>query len=158
MQNCKLGHFIVLANKMNFGILISVAQKNETKRPTAPCYQTKFKPPKKQSKQSRTLSDNIKKFLARKDEEEKQKALEEKKKKENLLSLRDQKAQNQINKHLKVCKAANKSVIEDAIDSENTAITIAEFPKQSFVRTSSGVVDIGHERTKSTASLSSARG
>ncbi|XP_011166674.1 protein SPT2 homolog [Solenopsis invicta] len=112
---------------MDFGTVISVAQKNETKKQTVPdrCYQTKFTPPKKQSKQSKSLSDNIKKFLARKEEEERQKALQEKRKKENLLSLRDQKTQNRINKHLKVCKAANKSVIEDAIDSENTAITIA---------------------------------
>lgn len=49
---------------------------------TVPCYQTKFTPLKKQSKQSKTLSDNIKKFLARKEEEEKQKAFEEKRKKE----------------------------------------------------------------------------
>ncbi|XP_011636227.1 protein SPT2 homolog [Pogonomyrmex barbatus] len=110
---------------MDFGTLISVAQKNETKKQSVPCYQTKFTPPKKQSKQSKTLSENIKKFLARKEEEERKKALEEKRKKENLLALRDQKAQNRINKHLKVCKSANKSVIEDAIDSENTAITIA---------------------------------
>ncbi|XP_018302337.1 protein SPT2 homolog isoform X2 [Mycetomoellerius zeteki] len=116
---------VVVANKMDFGTLISVAQKNEVKKQTVPCYQTKFTPLKKQSKQSKTLSDNIKKFLARKEEEEKQKAFEEKRKKENLLALRDQKTQNRINKHLKVCKAANKSVIEDAIDSENTAITIA---------------------------------
>ncbi|KAL0103095.1 hypothetical protein PUN28_017438 [Cardiocondyla obscurior] len=111
---------------MDFGTLISVARKNETKKQQiSPCYQTKFTAPKKQSKQSKALSDNIKKFLARKEEEEKRKVLEEKKKKENLLALRDQKTQNRINKHLKVCKAANKSVIEDAIDNENTAITIA---------------------------------
>ncbi|XP_011859018.1 PREDICTED: protein SPT2 homolog [Vollenhovia emeryi] len=110
---------------MDFGTLISVARKNETKKQTAPCYETKFTPPKKQSKQSKTLSENIKKFLARKEEEEKRKALEERRKKENLLSLRDQKTQNRINKHLKVCKAANKSVIEDAVDNENTAITVA---------------------------------
>ncbi|KAL6428437.1 hypothetical protein ACFW04_008602 [Cataglyphis niger] len=110
---------------MDFGTLINVAQKNETKKQIVPCYQTKFTPPKKQTKQSKTLSDNIKKFLARKEEEERQKALEEKRKRENLLALRDSKAQSRINKHLKVCKAANKSVIADAIDSENTAITIA---------------------------------
>lgn len=116
---------LAIASKMDFGTLISVAQKNETKKQTAKCYQTKFTAPKKVSKQSKALSDNIKKFLARKEEEERRKALEEKRKKENLLALRDQKTQNRINKHLKVCKAANKSVIEDAIDSENTAITIA---------------------------------
>lgn len=44
---------------------------------------------------------------------------------QNLLALRDSKAQSRISKHLKVCKAANKSVIADAIDNENTAITIA---------------------------------
>ncbi|KAL6428439.1 hypothetical protein ACFW04_008602 [Cataglyphis niger] len=112
---------------MDFGTLINVAQKNETKKQIVPCYQTKFTPPKKQTKQSKTLSDNIKKFLARKEEEERQKALEEKRKRENLLALRDSKAQSRINKHLKVCKAANKSVIADAIDSENTAITIAGY-------------------------------
>ncbi|CAD1478106.1 unnamed protein product, partial [Heterotrigona itama] len=89
------------------------------------CYQTKFSPPKKSSKQNKSLSENIKKFLARKEEEERQKALEEKKKRENLLALRDHKAQSRINKHLKVCKAANKSVLPDAIDNENTAVTMA---------------------------------
>jgi protein SPT2 len=49
------------------------------------CYQTKFTPPKKQSKQSKSLSDNIKKFLARKEEEERQKTLQEKRKKEVCL-------------------------------------------------------------------------
>ncbi|XP_029161346.1 protein SPT2 homolog [Nylanderia fulva] len=110
---------------MDFGALINVAQENEAKKQAIPCYQTKFAPPKKQTKQSKTLSDNIKKFLARKEEEERQKTLEEKRKKENLLALRDSKAQSRISKHLKVCKAANKSVIADAIDSEHTAITIA---------------------------------
>ncbi|XP_076388494.1 protein SPT2 homolog isoform X2 [Megachile rotundata] len=89
------------------------------------CYQTKFAPPKKPNKQAKALSENIKKFLARKGEEERQKALEEKRKRENLLALRDHKAQSRINKHLKVCKAANKSVLADAIDNENTAVTLA---------------------------------
>ncbi|XP_076244264.1 protein SPT2 homolog [Calliopsis andreniformis] len=110
---------------MDFGTLLSVAQKNETNKQPIACYQTKFAPPKKPTKQAKTLSENIKKFLARKEEEEKRKALEEKKKKENLLALRDHKAQSRINKHLKVCKAANKSVLEDAIDNENTAVTMA---------------------------------
>ncbi|KAF7415116.1 hypothetical protein HZH68_003605 [Vespula germanica] len=110
---------------MDFGTLLSVAQKNEINKQSVACYQTKFTPPKKQNKQSKTLSDNIKKFLARKEEEERRKVLEEKKKRDNLLALRDHKAQSRINKHLKVCKAANKSVIADAIDNENTAVTIA---------------------------------
>ncbi|XP_076635489.1 protein SPT2 homolog [Colletes latitarsis] len=110
---------------MDFGTLLSVAQKNENSKQSTACYQTKFAPPKKSTKQAKALSENIKKFLARKEEEEKQKVLEEKKKRENLLALRDHRAQSRINKHLKVCKAANKSVLEDAIDNENTAITMA---------------------------------
>ncbi|KOC65384.1 Protein SPT2 like protein [Habropoda laboriosa] len=110
---------------MDFGTLLSVAQKNENSKQSIACYQTKFTPPKKPTKQAKALSQNIKKFLARKEEEEKQKALEKKKKRENLLSLRDHKANSRINKHLKVCKAANKSVLPDAIDNENTAVTMA---------------------------------
>lgn len=41
------------------------------------------------------------------------------------MSLRDHKAQSKINKHLKVCKSANKSVLADAINTEDTAITMA---------------------------------
>ncbi|CAK9821552.1 Protein SPT2 homolog [Anthophora retusa] len=110
---------------MDFGTLLSVAQKNENNKQSIACYQTKFAPPKKPTKQAKALSQNIKKFLARKEEEEKQKALEKKKKRENLLALRDHKANSRINKHLKVCKAANKSVLADAIDNENTAVTMA---------------------------------
>ncbi|XP_076297001.1 protein SPT2 homolog isoform X1 [Lasioglossum baleicum] len=110
---------------MDFGTLLSVAQKNENSKQSIACYQTKFAPPKKPTKQAKALSHNIKKFLARKEEEEKRKVQEEKKKKENLLALRDHKTQSRINKHLKVCKAANKAAIEDAIDNENTAVTMA---------------------------------
>lgn len=49
---------------------------------TVPCYQTKLAPPKKETKQSRALSENIKNFLAKKEQEEIQKKLEEKKRKE----------------------------------------------------------------------------
>ncbi|XP_017892003.1 protein SPT2 homolog [Ceratina calcarata] len=111
--------------KMDFGTLLNVAQKNENAKQPIACYQTKFAPPKKTAKQNKTLSVNIKRFLAKKEEEERQKVLEEKKKRENLLALRDHKAQSRINKHLKVCKAANKSVLADAVDNENTAVTMA---------------------------------
>ncbi|XP_012287262.1 protein SPT2 homolog isoform X2 [Orussus abietinus] len=110
---------------MDFGTLLDVAQKNGGVKQPVAYYRTKFTPPKKETKQTKNLSDNIKKFLARREEEERQKALDEKKKKENLLALRDQKTQNRINKHLKVCKAANKSVLADAVDNENTAVTMA---------------------------------
>ncbi|XP_008545763.1 protein SPT2 homolog [Microplitis demolitor] len=110
---------------MDFGELLSVAQKNSSTKQNVSYYPSKFTPPKKEVKQSKTLSENIKKFLARKEEEEKRKSLDEKRRKENLLSLRDHKAQSRINKHLKICKAANKSVLADAINHEDTAVTIA---------------------------------
>ncbi|XP_063987292.1 protein SPT2 homolog [Diachasmimorpha longicaudata] len=111
---------------MDFGELLTVAQKNNAnKQKSSYSYPVKFTPPKKESKQSKTLSDNIKKFLAKKEQEDRQKALDEKRKKENLLALRDHKAQSRINKHLKVCKSANKSVIADAVNYEDTAVTIA---------------------------------
>ncbi|XP_034937637.1 protein SPT2 homolog [Chelonus insularis] len=112
---------------MDFGQLLSVAQKNSSNKQNVSYYSTKFSPPKKETKQSKALSDNIKKFLARKEEEERKKASEEKRKKENLLALRDHKAQSRINKHLKVTKSANKSVLADAINTEDTAVTITGF-------------------------------
>ncbi|KAH0557627.1 protein SPT2 homolog [Cotesia glomerata] len=110
---------------MDFGKLLTVAQKNSSVKQNVSYYPTKFTPPKKETKQSKNLTEGIKKFLARKEEEERQKLLEEKRKKENLLSMRDQKVQNKINKHLKVSKAANKSVLLDAVNHKDTAITLA---------------------------------
>lgn len=46
-----------------------------------------------------------------------------------MIARRDPKDQRKINKMFKTIKSANKSVIEDAIDRENTAVTI-EGPQQ----------------------------
>lgn len=74
---------------MDFRSLLFEAQKNENKQSPNRFYQTKFSAPKKESKQDKKLSDNIKKFVAKKEQEEKRKALEEKKKKEvNFLVFR----------------------------------------------------------------------
>lgn len=51
--------------------------------------------------------------------------MEAQRKKEELLAMRDPKALRKIQKSLKVIKSANKSVIEDAVDHEHTAITLA---------------------------------
>lgn len=71
------------------------------------------------------MSANIQKFLAKKDEEEKQKKVEVQRKRDELLAMRDPKAMRKIQKSLKVIKSANKSVIEDAVDHDHTAITLA---------------------------------
>lgn len=111
---------------MDFGSLLHVAQqnsKNEIKKPAeGKYYSTKFAPPKKESKDKK-LSSNIQKFLAKRDEEEREKARLAKEKRDQLLSMRDVKAKNKINKMLKVIKSANKSVLDD-VDQDHTAVTI----------------------------------
>ncbi|KAJ6639797.1 Protein SPT2 like [Pseudolycoriella hygida] len=89
-------------------------------------YPAKFSAPKKESKEWKKgkLSANIQKFLQKREEEERQKALLAKKKYEELMAMRDEKSTNKIKKMLKVTKSANKSVLEDAIDNDNTAITL----------------------------------
>lgn len=53
-------------------------------------YSTKFEPPKKVKKETKDLSENIKKFLAKKEAEEQKKREEDNKKKDELLALRAQ--------------------------------------------------------------------
>ncbi|KAL5278444.1 SPTY2D1 family protein [Megaselia abdita] len=112
---------------MDFGQLISVAKKISQKETVRKddnnkFYSTKFAPPKKESKEQKRLSDNIKKFLEKKEIEEREKKREEKEKLDKLLSMRDDKSKNKIRKMLKVTKSANKSVLEDAKGNE-TAVT-----------------------------------
>lgn len=40
------------------------------------------------------------------------------------MALRDTKSKNKIRKMLKVTKSANKSVLDDAVDTDNTAYTL----------------------------------
>ncbi|KAJ4452132.1 hypothetical protein ANN_03650 [Periplaneta americana] len=89
------------------------------------CYKSSFDPPKKEQK-TKSLSANIQKFLARKEEEEKQKVIEAKKKRDELLALRSQdgKAKKRVAAMLNRTKAANKAAIADAVDNENTAVTL----------------------------------
>lgn len=90
-------------------------------------YSTKFEPPKKQPKRNPALAVNVKKFLERKEAEEREKAELAKKKRDELLALRsqDKKATRRVNVMLKRTKSANQSAIEDAIDKDNTAVTLA---------------------------------
>ncbi|KDR23790.1 protein SPT2 homolog [Zootermopsis nevadensis] len=111
---------------MDFGSLLHVAKRNENSvKKEVKCYKSTFDPPKKEQK-SKSLSVNIRKFLARKEEEERRKAVEAKKKKDELLALRSQdgKAKKRVAAMLNRTKAANKAAIEDAVDNENTAITL----------------------------------
>lgn len=111
---------------MDFGSLLHAAKRNENcVKKEVKCYKSTFEPPKKEQK-SKALSANIQKFLARKEEEERKKVTEAKKKKDELLALRSQdvKAKKRVTAMLKRTKAANKAAIEDAVDNENTAVTL----------------------------------
>ncbi|CAG9761917.1 unnamed protein product [Ceutorhynchus assimilis] len=113
---------------MDFCQLLHKAQKNDQNSSNrARYYSTKFEAPKKIKKENKDLSDNIKKFLAKKEAEEAQKRLEEQRKKEELLALRsqDKKATRRVNVMLKRTKSANQSVLDDATDNQQTAVTKA---------------------------------
>lgn len=75
----------------------------------------------------KTVSVNVQKFLARKEAEEKKKRVDAFDKRTKLLALRsqDKKATRRVNVMLKRTKSANQSVIADALDSDNTAVTLA---------------------------------
>lgn len=114
---------------MDFGAVLHKAQKNEANKREVRYYSTKYEPPKKEIRNKSQMSVNIQKFLARKEAEEKKKFKDAQKKKEELLSLRakDKKATRRVNVMLKRTKSANQSVLEDAVDNNNTAVTLAGF-------------------------------
>ncbi|XP_060874732.1 protein SPT2 homolog isoform X1 [Metopolophium dirhodum] len=114
---------------MDFHTLLYQAQKNNTRDKDVKYFKASLDPPKKETKESRQLSDSIKKFLAKKDEEDRLKQIEEQKKKDELISLRsqDRKSFKRVQSMLNRTKSANKSVIEDAKDDVNTSVTMAGF-------------------------------
>ncbi|XP_039490570.1 protein SPT2 homolog [Drosophila santomea] len=107
---------------MDFGALLHLAKKKsdavtkDERQGQGKYYSTKYAPPKKESKESKQLSNNIQKFLQKKEAEEAKKKREERQKLNDLLAKRDEKSKNKIRKMLKVTKSANKSVLEDAKD------------------------------------------
>ncbi|XP_031623290.1 protein SPT2 homolog [Contarinia nasturtii] len=112
---------------MDFGSLLSVAQKNAKtsnhSSERSKFYSTKFEPPKKVTKEKK-LSDGIKKFLAQKEEEKREDQERKRKEYEELMALRSDRDKNKIRKMLKVTKSANRSVLEDAVNSTDTAVTL----------------------------------
>ncbi|XP_055301282.1 protein SPT2 homolog [Sitodiplosis mosellana] len=117
---------------MDFGSILSVAQKNTKtvnhSSERSKFYSTKFEPPKKETKEKK-LSDGIKKFLEQKSHEEKKDKEKKRKEYAELMALRTDRDKNKIKKHLKVTKSANKSVLDDAVNSTDTAVTM-EGPEQ----------------------------
>lgn len=112
---------------MDFGTILHKASKNENQKKEVRYYSTKFEPPKKEQREKKTLSVNIQKFLARKEVEDKEKADGVRQRRDQLLELRskDKKATRRVTVMLKRTKSANQSVLDDAVDVNNTAVTLA---------------------------------
>uniref|UniRef100_A0A336L6E2 Protein SPT2 homolog n=1 Tax=Culicoides sonorensis TaxID=179676 RepID=A0A336L6E2_CULSO len=110
---------------MNFSEILNLANNNtnNNNKKDGHFYKSKFTAPKKESKEKR-LSANIQRFLQKKQAEQLQKIKAEAEKKNTLIAMRDTKQKNKIKKMLKVIKSADKSVIEDAKDVNDTAITL----------------------------------
>uniref|UniRef100_A0A182XEP0 Protein SPT2 homolog n=1 Tax=Anopheles quadriannulatus TaxID=34691 RepID=A0A182XEP0_ANOQN len=112
---------------MDFRELINVAKQNALEQQNGTKtnrtgYSAKYSPPKKVTKEKKDLSENIKRFLAKREEEERQKALEKHQKAQELMARRGGKGKKKIEKMLKVIKSANKSVLEDAADAAESAL------------------------------------
>ncbi|XP_041762219.1 protein SPT2 homolog [Anopheles merus] len=112
---------------MDFRELINVAKQNALEQQNGTKtnrtgYSAKYSPPKKVTKEKKDLSENIKRFLAKREEEERQKALEKHQKAQELMARRGGKGKKKIEKMLKVIKSANKSVLEDAADAAECAL------------------------------------
>ncbi|XP_023166818.1 protein SPT2 homolog isoform X2 [Drosophila hydei] len=116
---------------MDFGALLHFAKKNNdaATKEEGKYYSTKYAPPKKESKESKQLSSNIQKFLKKREAEEAERKRQEREKLNSLLAMRDEKSKNKIRKMLKVTKSANKSVLEDAKDCDNSALDGADQPE-----------------------------
>ncbi|XP_030242901.1 protein SPT2 homolog [Drosophila navojoa] len=116
---------------MDFGALLHFAKKNNdaATKDEGKYYSTKYAPPKKETKESKQLSTNIQKFLKKREAEEIERKRQEREKLNNLLAMRDEKSKNKIRKMLKVTKSANKSVLEDAKDCDNSALNGADQPE-----------------------------
>jgi len=109
---------------LGFAQLLGIAQAKQVNKTTVKQFSTKLSGPKKDPK-SKKLSENVQKFLEKKEQEEKQKKLEEQKRKKNLIEMRSDSAKNKIRKHLKVTKSSNKAVIDEAVDNKDTADTLS---------------------------------
>jgi len=109
---------------LGFAQLLGIAQAKQVNKTTVKQFSTKLSGPKKDPK-SKKLSENVQKFLEKKEQEEKQKKMEEQKKKKNLIEMRSDSAKNKIRKHLKVTKSSNKAVIDEAVDNKDTADTLS---------------------------------
>lgn len=112
---------------MDFNYLLDLAKKNEEYAKEAikvKRYSTQVSAAKKLERNA-VQSESIRKFLAKKELEEKQKKDSDKMKKEKLLSLRaqDRKSNARVKAMLGRTKAANKSVLDEARNTLNTAVT-----------------------------------
>jgi len=106
---------------LGFAQLLGLAQDNQADK-TISSKQLARK--REQKREKGKIAPNVKKFLEKKEVEERRKRIEKKLELEKLNEARSAADKNKINKHLKVTKSSNKSVLDDAINSRDTADTL----------------------------------
>uniref|UniRef100_A0A182S6N4 SPT2 homolog N-terminal domain-containing protein n=1 Tax=Anopheles maculatus TaxID=74869 RepID=A0A182S6N4_9DIPT len=110
---------------MDYRDILNIAKQNSENAKAAKegrGYPANLTPPTKVTTEKKSLSDNIKRFLAKREEEERQKAMEKHLKAQELMAKRGGKGKKKIEKMLKVIKSANKSVLDDANDAQESAL------------------------------------
>lgn len=71
--------------------------------------------------------------MAQKEAEEQREKERKKREYEDLMAMRTERDKNKIRKHLKVTKSANKSVLDDAVNKTDTAVTMQGPEKSRFL-------------------------
>ncbi|XP_053660318.1 protein SPT2 homolog [Anopheles marshallii] len=110
---------------MDYHNILNIAKQNAESAKTSKggrSQTTSATPTTKVTPEKKVLSENIKKFLAKKDEEERLAAAEKHLKAQELMAKRGGKGKKKIEKMLKVIKSANKSVLDDANDAQECAL------------------------------------
>lgn len=112
---------------LGFAQLLGIAQGKQTDKTVSSnqLLKTKFSGPKKEKgREKGKVAPNVQKFLQKKEAEEKRQRIEKKLQLEKLKESRTDREKNKISKHLKVTKSANYSVLADAVDHNDTAVTL----------------------------------
>jgi len=117
-----------MGSHLGFYDLMNIAEQNieETERKAKGQHFVSYTPSgaKKLNPKQKKLSENVQKFLAKKEQEKKLQMEEARRKRERLLELRshDKKATKRVGQMLRMTKSANKSVISDAMNCLNDSL------------------------------------
>ncbi|XP_040574782.1 uncharacterized protein [Lepeophtheirus salmonis] len=110
---------------MDFSSLLGLAQEKQSNKVDIKRYSTKVTGPKKLNPKEKKLSENVRRFMEKKEDEERKKRLDAADRTKALLAKRseDKKSMKTMKSMLLRTKSANKAVVP--VDNNNTAATLA---------------------------------